>query len=496
MSPSTSTKATTPVPTFQSLGVRPLINAMGTYTIISGSRALPQVAEAMVEATNHYVDMDELMDKVGHRLAELTGAEWGYIPCGCAAALTQITAACIAGADPEKMTRLPDTTGMKNEVVIQKAHRNAYDWAIRMTGANMIEVVTRADLLSAISAERTALVAITGDSEERSTIPVREMIKVARDHGIPCLVDAAAQRPDIPNRYLQMGADVVLYSGGKCLRGPQAAGLALGRKDLLQAAFLNGAPHHALGRPMKAGKEEIMGLMAAVEAWILGRDHEAEWKQWEGYLERIRAAVAEVPTVFTTIDKPGVANVAPSLFIAWDERILRCTPRWVHRSLREGEPPIALHLVMSHPSGRSGLRVMPFMMETGDDEIVARRLHELLSHGDDAYVAESGLAPAQAVDVSGTWQVDTQYVLGASTHSMTLVQNGSELKGTYRSQFGWQELEGKIQGAEIAFRATLGYQINKVQYEFAGTVEGDAMRGTVSLGEFGSAQWTAKKVGW
>jgi D-glucosaminate-6-phosphate ammonia-lyase len=289
MSPSTSTRSTTKAPTFADLGVRTIINCYGTYTIITGSRSLRQVTEAMVEATNAYVNMDELMDKVGERLAELTGAPWGYIPSGCAAALAQITAACIAGADPEKMTRLPDTAGLKNEVIMQKGHRNSYDWAIRMTGARMIDVETMADLRAAIN-ERTALIAITGDLEERSTIPVQAMIDVAKEHSIPTLVDAAAQRPDLPNRYLEMGADVVLYSGGKCLRGPQAAGLALGRKDILQAAFLNGAPHHALGRPMKAGKEEIMGLLAAVEAWILGRDHEAEWQMWEGYLDEISRA--------------------------------------------------------------------------------------------------------------------------------------------------------------------------------------------------------------
>jgi len=208
MSPSTSTTATTSPPTFSDLGVRPLINCMGTYTIISGSRLVGPAAEAMVEASNHYVHMDELMDKVGQRLAELTGAEWGYITCGCAAALTQIAAAAMAGADPEKMVRLPDTTGMKDEIIVQKAHRNAYDYAMRMTGAEMVEVETRADLKAAIN-ERTALFLITGDLEERSTIPIPEMIQVGKQHGIPSFVDAAAQRPDVPNRYLQMGADAV-----------------------------------------------------------------------------------------------------------------------------------------------------------------------------------------------------------------------------------------------------------------------------------------------
>ena len=485
MSPSTSTTATTPVPTFESLGVRRLINCKGTFTNITGSRVLKQVADAMVEATNHYVNMDELMDKVGERLAELTGAEWGYITSGCAAGLAQVAAACVAGADPEKMTQLPDTTGMKNEVVMQKRHRNSYDWAIRMTGVRMVEVETRADLNAAIS-DRTCLIAITGREDERNTIPVQEMIDVARARGIPTLVDAAAQRPDVPNRYLEMGADVVLYSGGKCLRGPQASGLVLGRKDILWAAFLNGAPHHALGRPMKAGKEEIMGLLAAVEAWLGGRDHDAEWRMWEGYLETIRAAVADLPSVRTEIQQPGMSNHAPTLLISWDVDTLHCTPEQIYQELLDGDPPIQVHL------HSEGVRVMPYMMERGDDEIAAARLRELLSDRSPA-LADKGPAVAP-VDASGTWEIATRYVLGESGHSMTLEQNGTELKGKYRSQYGWPDVEGSVDGKEVQFRTRLGCQVNKVTYVYTGIVEGDQMSGHVSLGEFGGAEWTAKRI--
>jgi len=454
MSPSVSTKATTPVPTFETLGVEPVINCMGTYTFLSGSRMLDQVAEAMVEASNHYVHMDQLMEKVGERLAELTGAEWGYITSGAAAALCQITAACIAGANPEKMTRLPETTGMKNEVISQKAHRNSYDRAILMAGARMIEVVTKADLLAAIS-ERTALIAITGNGHEHNPLPVKEMIEVANAHGIPCMVDAAAQRPDVPNRYLEMGADAVFYSGGKCLRGPQAAGLVLGKKALLQTAFLNGAPHHGLGRPMKAGKEEIMGLMAAVEAWLAGRDHEAEWRMWEGYLETIRSAVADLPSLTTRINQPGLSNHSPSLTIMWDPAVLNVTPKQVHRELWDGEPSVILHLTSE------GVRVMP-----------------------------SG-APAQ---VAGDWEIHVEYMMGESDHSMTLEQQGNDLKGSYRSQYEWTEVKGQVNGDRVEFSTRLGYQSNRVTYAYSGTVAGDTMSGDVDLGEYWSARWTAKKV--
>jgi len=484
MSPSTSTNSTSQVPTFDSLGVRTIVNCMGTYTIITGSRLIPQAAEAMVEASNHYVQLDELMDKVGERLAELTGAEWGYITSGCASALAQVTAAAIAGGNPEQMLRLPDAAGLCNEVIVQERHRNAYDYAMRMTGARMVEVTTEADLETAFS-DRTALVAIVGDLEERSTIPAPTIIDAAKAHGIPTLVDAAAQRPNVPNRYLQMGADVVLYSGGKCLRGPQAAGLALGNKALLKAAFLNGAPHHAIGRTMKAGKEEIMGLLAAVEAYITGRDHEAEWRMWEGFLETIRAAIADLPTLETEIIQPGMANNAPQLKISWDPDVLYCTPEQAHQELWDGEPRVALHLLPD------GLRVMPYMMELGDDAVAARRLSEVLR--DRQPVAAETVVDAAPVDVSGQWRIHNDYVYGSSDHSALIEQNGQQLTGEYQGQFDRVPLSGQVVGDAVEFGITLGCQINRVRYTYRGTLRDGVLSGEVSLGEFGSAQWTANR---
>ncbi len=483
MSPSTSTKATTRPLTFRDLGVRPVINCRGTYTIVSGSRLLPQVAEAMVAASDAYVDMDELMEKVGERLAALTGAEWGYITSGCAAALAEVAAACIAGADPEKIARLPDTTGMKNEIIMQRAHRNQYDRALRLTGATIVEVETEEELRAAIN-ERTALIAINADHEREETIPTPQMIAIGREYRIPTLVDAAAQRPDVPNIYLAMGADAVAYSGGKCLRGPQASGLVLGNKALLKAAFLHSAPHHSLGRPMKVGKEEIMGLLTAVEAWILGRDHEAEWRMWEGYLERIRQAVADLPSVRTRIDPPGIFNVAPTLAITWQPEVLGCTPEQVHQALWEGEPRITLHLLPD------GLRVMPYMMEEGEDVLVAKRLRELLTYPH--WPQPQPPAPPQ-VEVTGTWAVEIAYVYGQSRHTMRLRQDGARVSGEYTTPYARTPLQGEVQGEKITFSASLGYQSNETVYAFEGAVEGNAMAGRVGLGEYGWATWQARK---
>jgi L-seryl-tRNA(Ser) seleniumtransferase len=356
---------------------------------------------------------------------------------------------------------------------------------MRMVGAQIVEVVTRAELQAALS-ERAALVAITGDFEERSTIPIPEMIAIAHEHGTPTLVDAAAQRPDVPNRYLEMGADAVLYSGGKCLRGPQASGLVLGRKDLLQTAYLHSAPHHALGRPMKAGKEEIMGLLAAYEAWLLGRDHEAEWRMWEEDLERIRAAVAEFPSVQTQIEQPGLANHAPSLVITWDLQEIGATPDMVDLMLREQDPPIHVHCL------ESGLRIMPYMLERGDSEIIADRLQEILERLTGTTLPHG--TTSVDVEVSGDWTVDIAYTLGASTHAMRLEQAEDQLMGRYRSQYACETIKGNVRGHDVEFKVTLGCEANRVTYYFRGTAEGDGIEGTVALGEYGSANWTARRV--
>ena len=358
-------------PTYESIGVRPLINCRGTYTIISGSVILPEVREAMARASQRYVNLDELMDCVGARIAELMDCEWGLVTDGCAAALCQVTAACVAGSDPEKMIRLPDTSGMKNEVIVQTCHRNVYDHAIRMVGVKMIEVDTKDELEAALN-DKTAMLFVFGDAEERGQITTKEMAEIGHAHGVPTFVDAAAERPDAPNWYLEQGADAVAYSGGKCLRGPQASGLVLGRKDLLQAAFLNGAPHHALARPMKAGKEEIMGLLAAVEQWV-ARDHKAEWKEWERRLGVITEAVKDIDSVTTGIREPGRSNVAPVLEINWDAETVGMNGTEVGDQLSAGDPRIELH------SNEGGISIMPYMMEDGEDPIVATRIREVLN---------------------------------------------------------------------------------------------------------------------
>ncbi|MDE2728881.1 MAG: aminotransferase class V-fold PLP-dependent enzyme [Gemmatimonadota bacterium] len=357
-------------PTYDSVSVRPLINCKGTLTMYSGSVMLPEVRRAMAEASRKYVHIEELMEGVGRRIGEVMKAEFGLVTNGCAAALCQITAACVAGTNPDHIARLPDTAGMQNEVITPGTHRHVYDHAIRMVGISLVEVGDDPVSLEAAFNERTAMVALFGDRAGDGMMTVAEIVDIAHDHGVSVFVDAAAERPDVPNPYLADGVDAVAYSGGKCLRGPQASGLVLGRRDLLWAAFMNGAPHHSIARPMKAGKEEIMGLLAAVEQWVQ-RDHEAEWKAWEGYLQTVIDAVGALPSMRTTIRQPGRSNVAPVLHMNWEFSAIEIEPDEVVRLMSEGEPRVEM-------GGGDGLSIMPYMMEPGEDAQVAARLREIL----------------------------------------------------------------------------------------------------------------------
>src|SRR5882724_1403922 len=289
---------------YESIGVRPVINSRGTFTIITGSQTLPEVKRAMEEASRHFVNMDELMDGVGHRLAEISGAEWGIVTNGCAAGIAHCTAAAIAGSNPERMQQLPDLTGLKNEVIIPAYSRNVYDHAVRMVGVKVVEVKDVSELEGAFN-ERTAMVYILGGPGDDGLLGTRVIAAVAKRKGVPVLVDAAAEILSLkPNVHLERGATAVAYSGGKCIRGPQAAAIILGDKNWLQAAWLNSAPHHAFGRALKVGKEEIMGMLAAVEQWPK-RDHKAEWKEWESRLNVIADRAKKVDGVSSQIKQPS-----------------------------------------------------------------------------------------------------------------------------------------------------------------------------------------------
>jgi L-seryl-tRNA(Ser) seleniumtransferase len=367
---------------YRAIGVRPIINAHGTYTIITGSTTLPEVKRAMDEASRSYVQMDELMDGVGKRLSELTGAEWGIVTAGCCAALTHCTAAAIAGNNPERMQRLPDLAGLKNEVIIPGYSRNVYDHAVRMLGVKIVEVRNIAELEPAFN-ERTAMVYILGGPGDDGPLGTRVISEVARRKNVPVIVDAAAEILTLkPNIHLERGASAVAYSGGKCIRGPQAAGLLLGEKNWLQAAWANSAPHHAFGRSLKVGKEEIMGMLAAVELWTK-RDHKAEWSLWESWLGTIEARVKPVDGVTTRMGlvSEGLSNRTPNLTIQWDGAKLGITGQEVAKLLLDTEPRIVVDRGTGTRPGNmnSSVAIVPYMLAAGDEKVIADRLHTALT---------------------------------------------------------------------------------------------------------------------
>lgn len=478
---------------FESIGVRPVINCKGTFTIVSGSLSLPEVKQAMLEASKHYVHLDELMLAVSKRLAALTGADWGIVTNGCAAALTHATAACIAGADPEKLQRLPYLAGLKNQVIVPRHSRNVYDHAIRMLGVEIVEAASLEQLEKAFSPRTAMVMVLAAPAADREPLSTQAVSRMARDHGVPVLVDAAAEILTIPNKHLQAGATMVCYSGGKCLRGPQAAGLLLGQKDLVQAAWLHSAPHHAFGRSLKVGKEEIMGMLAAVEAWVK-RDHDAEYKQWESWNASIADKVTTVPGVTTEVRQPkGLSNRAPVLQIRWDAAKIGITGREVEKLLFDTKPRIVLGNATGdrRSDAPSSISIMPYMMQPDDHKIVAGRLHAALSNPPRLNPQPKPDVPPANID--GQWKLRLQYFLGASEHQLVFEQKDNDLAGTHRGEVTSGDLRGAVEGSEVHFQSRHPYEGTVLNYDFTGKTDGEKMSGTVHMGEYGLAEWSAER---
>jgi L-seryl-tRNA(Ser) seleniumtransferase len=315
-------------------------------------------------------------------LAELTKAEWGIVTSGCCAALTHFTAAAIAGFNPERMQRLPDLTGLKNEVIIPSYSRNTYDHAIRMLGVQVREAPDLATL-QALMSDRTALIYILAGRNDSGPFGTKAIADIAKTRDIPVIVDAAAEILTIPNVHLEHGATAVAYSGGKCIRGPQAAGLLLGQKSLLQAAWTNSAPHHAFGRSLKVGKEEIMGMLAAVEMWVQ-RDHQAEWKAWESRLEAIGSKLRKIDGITATIQQPGedLSNRTPRLRVEWSGAKLGITGQEVAKMMLDSEPRVVVAGATGQRPAQmdSTVSIVPYMMMPGEEKIVADKLYGILAN--------------------------------------------------------------------------------------------------------------------
>lgn len=322
---------------FTRIGVRPLVNARGTYTIITGSRSLPQVKQAMLEASNYFVHLDELMDAVGSEIAKLMGADAAIVTTGCEAAIAVATVACVAGADPERTQSLPYVKS-RDQVIIPRHSCNPYDFGVRMSGVEIVEVDSEEELRSRLSGRTAMVYILSGPAAEKGPLSIPNICSIAKEKNVPVFVDAAAEEPLVPNIHFAHGATLVGYSGGKCMRGPQAAGILLGQKDIVQAAWFNAAPHHNWGRALKVGKEEIMGMLAAVREWYK-RDHAADQREWLSWLQHIESRVKGLPSVTTEYLQPDdLSNRSPRLRINWDANQLKITGTELVERLDKGIP--------------------------------------------------------------------------------------------------------------------------------------------------------------
>ncbi len=481
---------------YQSIGVKPVINGRGTFTVLSGSLPLPEVRAAVDAGGQHFVFLDELQEAAGARLAQLTGAEWGLVTVGCSAAIQHGTAACIAGGNPDLHWRFPNLTGMpKDEVVIPKRSRNVYDAAVRATGARIIECDTIAEFEQALGPKTAMVYYFAGQAMDNSPLNLKAIAPIAQQRGVPILVDAAAEVLTIPNVHLQAGATLVCYSGGKCIRGPQTAGLLLGKKDLVKAAWVHSSPHHGYARALKIGKEQIMGMLMAVEQWTK-RDYDGEMKIWGGWLDTIAKKVSTINGVVTKLNQPneGLSNKTPTLRVLWDKKTFGFTGDAAVKALLEGEPRVALFYARGDASdpNLTGVSVTPYMLKPGEEKILADRLYAVISNPPDK---DANKTPAPPVtDISGNWIVKIQFAASTGTHQFILRQQGNDLSGSHQGEFVNRDLNGMMDGDAVRLHSNVTEDRgDSMSYTFTGKLTGDTIAGNLDMGEYLGATFTATK---
>src|SRR3954466_6430169 len=362
---------------YQELGVTTVINCEGTMTMLGGSILRPELEAVMAEAGRHFVSIPELELAAGKRISEMLKLPDGYfalVTSGAAAAIQSGLAGILTGDNEAFIRQLPDLTGMKSEVIIQKSHRNPFDHQLRATGIKLIEIETHDELRQAVN-DRTAMMHFSNFANAAGQIKVDEWGKLGKQYNVPCMNDAAADTPPVSHLwdYANMGYDLITISGGKAMRGPQCAGLLIGRKDLVAYALLNNSPHEdTLGRSQKVGKEEILGMVKALELY-LREDHDALSREWQGRLDRISIELTKIPGVSTSFFIPDIANHVPHMQISWDSRV-PLEPKQVSKMLRSSKPSI----VIGGGEGRPGLTMCSFMLQPGEDKIVADQLSRVL----------------------------------------------------------------------------------------------------------------------
>ncbi len=365
---------------YDELGVRKVINGYATLTSLGGSIMPAEVMAAMAEASRYFVSIDELQEKAGRKIAEWTHNQAAYISCGAAAGIVLSMAACITGLDANKRERLPFTEGMKNEIIVHRCAREEYNFTVRQAGGMVVPIgslqsASLAELEGAIHPMTAGILVYYKDHRMQGQVPLEQQIEIAKRYGVTLIIDAAAQLPPVENlwRFTQMGADLVIFSGGKGLCGPQSSGLVLGRRDLIEACAFNACPRTYIGRPMKVGKEEIAGLLAAVRRY-LDLDHTQEVRTYEEQVAFILAAFAGDAHVYARRGFPSEAGQPmPRAELFLDEQGLGISRDEFLERLYEGHPAVSLS-----PAGENGLYINPQTLQPGEEKIVVERIKEIL----------------------------------------------------------------------------------------------------------------------
>jgi len=476
---------------YRSIGVEPIINCRGTFTILGGSVERPEVLEAMKAASGYFAQYDELAYAIGDRLGELTKTEWGVVTAGCAAAMKHFTAACVTGGNPERLIRIPDLTGMeKTEVVAPGYSRNVYDHAVRNVGVKVINVDTAEEMRKAIN-KHTAMIYVLAckHSQPGQPLSLEVIAEIAKPLDIPILLDAAAENLTIPPVHFAQGATVVAYSGGKAICGPQCAGLLLGKKDILVSAWQASSPHHGPGRDNKVGKEEMFGMLAAVEAWI-ARDHEAEWQRWLSWLDLISKRMLTIKGIETKVTQPeGLSNHAPVLHIQWDPDELNITGEEVAEEVARNKTRIAIGSRTTEEG--TSINITPNQMQPGNAEVVAERLHGILSQKRPPLTDK---LKAAAVDLNGHWDIEVSFPSSTSKHKLFIEQDGNWIQGKHHTDFELLDLVGMVENDEVKLRSNYRIPGNSLIYLFSCKMENEKLSGSIYLGEYLNATFTGSRI--
>jgi uncharacterized pyridoxal phosphate-dependent enzyme len=362
------------------LGIRTFINAAGTYTTMTASLMDDEVMNAIDYSAKEFCMLNEVQDKVGEKIAQMVHAEAAMVTAGAFSALTLGTAGILTGMDQAKVKQIPhrlEESGIKSEVILQKGHFDGYEQALYNTGVTIIPVESADDVDKAVN-EKTASMHFLNCNALEGKIMHEEWLQLAKKHNLPATIDIAADVPPVSNlwKYNDMGFSFVALSGGKAIRGPQSTGVLMGKKDIIAAARLNDSPNGVtIGRGMKVNKEEMLGMYAALDAYI-NKDHDKEWKMWEDNVGYINDTVKNIKGVTTEISVPPIANHTPKLKIAWDKNIIRTTRENLGDKLRNGNPSIE---VISWGDEDNSISLTVFMLKKGEEKIVARRIKEELS---------------------------------------------------------------------------------------------------------------------